>query len=60
MEINSLINIATGRSAMAYSTSLLKRANDIQAQQVSQLIQAIPQSPSPSPDGVGQNIDIVA
>jgi len=38
-------------------TTLLKKAQDIAGQQAQQLISGLPSTPSPSPQGVGDNID---
>lgn len=58
MEINSIINAVSGKTQLAAITSVLKKAQDIAGQQVSQLIDAIPRSPSPQ--GIGGKIDITA
>ena len=59
MEINSLINAVTGRMNLAVTTSLMKKAQDIPAQQVNELIKAMPKA-SPSPAGVGKSLDLFA
>ncbi|OGS35460.1 MAG: hypothetical protein A2293_16050 [Elusimicrobia bacterium RIFOXYB2_FULL_49_7] len=59
MEINSLINAVTGNMNLSVTTSLLKKAQDIPAKQINQLIQAMPKA-SPSPTGVGNRFDVFA
>jgi hypothetical protein len=59
MDINSLINITTGKVDLAVATNVLKKAQDIESTQAKQLLDALPK-PSPSPQGVGQSLDIYA
>ncbi len=59
MELNSLINIASGKTGLAIATQVLKKGMEIEGQAAKQLIEALPK-PSPSPRGVGQSLDIYA
>jgi len=56
MELNALVNAVTGNTQLAVATSLLKKSQDLPAQQVAQLMDSV--AKTPSPPGVGQKIDI--
>ena len=61
MDLNSLINIASGKTQLATATYALKKSQDIQGAAVKQLIDSMPKAtPSPSPQGVGQKLDLFA
>jgi hypothetical protein len=59
MDINSLINIASGQTELAVATHVLKKAQEIQGAAAKTLIDSL-QKPSPSPQGVGRSIDLYA
>jgi len=58
MEINSMVNAVTGNSNVAVATQVLKKAQDLAAQQAQALVQSL--SSPPSLPGIGQTIDTVA
>ncbi len=64
MEITSVASLSTALSqtqlADAVSTTVLRKAIDIQAQGALQLLEALPQLPGNNPPNLGQNIDVKA
>jgi len=59
MDLNSLINITSGKTELAVATQVLKKTQDIEGAAVKMLIDTLPK-PSPSAQGVGQNLDLYA
>jgi hypothetical protein len=66
MDVNGIANLATTLAnvgtSQAVSIAVLKQANDIQAENATALIQAIPNNPPTSnlPPYLGQNINTTA
>jgi hypothetical protein len=59
MDLNSLINITSGKTQLAVATQVLKKTQEIEGAAIKQLIDSMPR-PSPSAQGVGQNLDLFA
>jgi hypothetical protein len=64
MNISSAGNIASvlsqSKTDDAVALTMLKKANDIQAQGALQLIQALPQLPSKNPPNLGNSVNTFA
>lgn len=64
MDISSLGNVSSAlsqaRTGDAVAIAVLKKANDIQAQSASQLLQALPQVPVSVTPGLGERVNTFA